>query len=269
MIRLAVCGAAGRMGRRILSLAAAQKDVFQVTGAVDIPQNPMQGQKISLFTDYKDTEVKLTDSLEKVIDNVDVVIDFSSRECTIECAETCVKNKTALVIGTTGVTAEQVKELKKLAVDSPIVFAPNMSVGVNLLFNIVEKVASILDEEYDVEIVEAHHRFKKDSPSGTAKRIAEIIAEARGVDLEKDGVYGRQGIVGERKKGEIGIHAVRMGNVVGDHTVSFTNLGERFELTHKAESRDTFALGSLTAARFIADKTNGLYDMQDVLGLKK
>ena len=141
---------------------------FQITGAVDVPQNPLQGKDISTFTDCGDTGIKLTDSLDKVIDNVDVVIDFSSPKCTIACAEVCVKNKTALVVGTTGVTADQAAQLEKLASDNPIVFAPNMSVGVNLLFNIVRQVASILDDDYDVEIVEAHHRFKKDSPSGTA-----------------------------------------------------------------------------------------------------
>ncbi|MCD6460942.1 4-hydroxy-tetrahydrodipicolinate reductase [bacterium] len=269
MIRLAVCGAAGRMGRRILSVSSAQKDIFTVTGAVDMPDNPLQGQYISEFTDCPKTDVKLTGSLEKVIGNVDAVIDFSSPQYTLTCAQICRTSKTALVIGTTGVTEAQITELKKAAEDIPIVLSPNMSVGVNLLFNLVKQAASILDDEYDIEIVEAHHRFKKDAPSGTAKRIAEIIAQERAINLDINGVYGRKGIIGERKKGEIGVHAVRLGNVVGDHTVSFANLEERIELTHKAQSKDTFALGSLTAVRFIEKKQNGLYDMQDVLGLNK
>ncbi len=268
MIKVAVCGAAGRMGKRILTLAGEQKDLFEISGAIDFSGCALKGLNIKDFTEIKESNIFLTDSLESCIKETDVVIDFSMPEPTIEHTKICAENNTPIVIGTTGLTNNQVGILKSTSEFLPIVFAPNMSVGVNLLFNLAKKVAKILDDSYDIEIVEAHHRFKKDAPSGTAKRLAELVAEGRDVSLEETGVYGRHGITGERKKGNIGVHAVRMGNVVGDHTVSFANLGERFELTHKAQSRDTFAMGSLKAATFIVKAEKGLYDMQDILGLK-
>lgn len=268
MIKVAVCGAAGRMGKRILTLASEMKGQFEISGAVDFSGCALKGLNIKDFTEIKDSSVSITDSLEFCVKETDVVIDFSVPEATIEHTKICARNNTPIVIGTTGLTDNQAGILKSASESLPIVFAPNMSVGVNLLFNLVKKVAAILDDNYDIEIVEAHHRFKKDAPSGTAKRLAELVAEGRNVSLEETGVYGRHGITGERKTGTIGIHAVRMGNVVGDHTVSFANLGERFELTHKAQSRNTFALGSLKAAMFIIKADKGLYDMQDVLGLK-
>jgi 4-hydroxy-tetrahydrodipicolinate reductase len=256
------------MGRLILAMAYAQRGHFEVRAAVDVPGNPLLGSPIGSFSEYKNTDVRLTDSLKSVLPDCDVVIDFSASEQSVKTAQECAQAGVAVVIGTTGLNAGQVALLDEAAKSVPVVYAPNMSVGVNLLFKLAGMIAQMLDEDYDVEIVEAHHRFKKDAPSGTACRLAEIIAQARGVSLETHGNYGRKGMVGERKAGEIGIHTVRMGNVVGDHTVTFANLGERIELTHKAQSRETFALGALKAARFIADKKSGRYDMQDVLGLR-
>lgn len=268
MIRLGVCGAGGRMGQRILSLAGRQSDIFEITAAVDAPGSPRQGVQVGSFTECAGCTVAVTDSLEAVLGNLDAVIDFSTPESSVANAKMCAQAGVPLVIGTTGLSDDQVAQVRSAAESIPLIFAPNMSIGVNLLFKIVGMVASILDEEFDVELVEAHHRFKKDAPSGTAKRLAEIIAQARGVSLETHGNYGRKGLVGERPSGEIGIHTVRMGSVVGDHTVTFANLTERVELTHKAQSRDTFAIGSLTAAKFAVDAQPGLYDMQDVLGLR-
>jgi len=268
MIRLAVFGAAGRMGQRILSLSQKNPDVFNVVGAIEFPGHPLMNKNISEFTEIKNSDVILRSSSAGFIDNCDVFIDFTSPESTILNADSCGRASKALVVGTTGLNDEQMNILKTISRDIPMVVAPNMSVGVNLLFALVKKVASILDDDYDIEITESHHRFKKDAPSGTAKRLAEMAAMGRDVNLAEKAVHGRVGITGERKKGDIGIHALRMGNVVGDHTVCFANLAERVEFTHKAESRDVFALGALKAAVFASSAKPGLYDMQDVLGLK-
>ena len=181
-------------------------------------------------------------------------------------AEAVVKDA-AVVTGTTGLTDEQKAEIEKAAEKIPVLFAPNMSVGVNLLFKLVGEVAAALGDAYDIEIIETHHRFKKDAPSGTALRLAEKIAEATGRDIAKDIVHGREGAVGERTEREIGMHAVRGGDIVGDHIVLYSTLGERVELTHRAHTRDTFVRGALRAARFLVGKPAGMYDMRDVLGL--
>lgn len=268
MIRIAVIGAAGRMGQRILSLAGKNTDTFTIAGAVEYPSHPMIGKNISEFTDVKNSNIVLTPSTANCINNCDVVIDFSNPESTMDNAVQCRNSKKALVIGTTGLTGDQINSIKTYSSDIAMVVAPNMSVGVNLLFALVKKAAAILDEDYDIEITEAHHRFKKDAPSGTAKKLAEMAALGRGVNLADKAVYGREGITGERKKGDIGMHALRMGNVTGDHTVCFANLAERIEFTHKAESRDVFAIGALRAAVFVSSAKPGWYDMMDVLNLK-
>lgn len=268
MIRVAVCGAAGRMGQRILTLAAQKPEVFTPVGAVEKSGHPFIGKKLSEFLEVKGLSVAVTDSLKNAIVSADAVIDFTAPETSLINAQICADKKVPVVIGTTGISAEQHQILIQYSQNIPMVVAPNMSVGVNLLFALAAKVAAVLSDEYDVEIVEAHHRFKKDAPSGTAKRLAEVIAQARNVNLDKNAVYGRKGIVGERPRGEIGIHAVRMGNVVGDHTVSFASLVEQVELVHKAQSRDVFAEGALRAAQFVVTAKTGIFDMQDVLGLK-
>ncbi len=244
MIRFLINGAKGRMGQAIL--ASLQDDPeAQVAAAID------KG-----------------DDFLAALASADAVIDFSHHTLTVDIAKACAKAKKVLVIGTTGHTDEEVAAIREAAREIPIVFAPNFSVGVNTLFWLTRKAAEILGPEFDLEIVEMHHRLKKDAPSGTAKRLAEILAEVRGLQYNEDVRHGRQGIVGERTPTEIGMHAVRGGDVVGDHTVIYANVGERVELTHKASSRDTFARGSIRAAKWAATRPAGLYDMQDVLGLK-
>jgi 4-hydroxy-tetrahydrodipicolinate reductase len=213
-------------------------------------------------------QVDKGDDLASVIGGGDVVIDFSAHSATVEVARLCAKHKKALVIGTTGHTDTDTFEIKKFKRRIPMVWASNFSTGVNTLFWLTRKAAEILGPDFDLEVVEMHHRLKKDAPSGTAKTLAEILAEARQLHLSEAARHGRAGLVGERTSGEIGIHSIRGGDVVGDHTVIFANVGERVELTHKASSRDTFANGALRAAQWVVKQKPGLYDMQDVLGLK-
>jgi len=208
------------------------------------------------------------DDLTATLKQADVVIDFSHHNVTVDVAKACVAAKKILVVGTTGHTDAEVASIHEAAKSIPLVFAPNYSVGVNTLFWLTRKAAEILGPDFDLEVVEMHHRLKKDAPSGTAKRLAEILAEVRNLSYNEDTRHGRFGIVGERTSSEIGMHAIRGGDVVGDHTVIYATQGERVELTHKASSRETFARGSIRAAKWVATQKPGLYDMQDVLGLK-
>ena len=232
------------MGQAILSLAKESSD-YQVAAQVD-----------------------KEDSLAAVIDSTDSVIEFSHHSVTPMIAEICAKHQKPLVIGTTGHSQTALKIIRDCAQKIPIVFAPNFSIGVNLLFYLTRKAAEILGEEYDQEVVEMHHRLKLDAPSGTGKRLAEILAEVKKRNLEEIAKHGRVGIIGERTSQEIGVHALRGGDVVGDHTVHFATMGERLELTHRASSRDTFASGALRSAHWVLSQKPGLYSMQDVLGLK-
>ena len=265
-MRLVMNGALGRMGQRILALAFQDPDI-RVTGAVDV-RDELVGKDIGELVGAGTSGVFVTKSLEEALKNADVVIDFTWPDMILRNAEICAKAGIPLVVGTTGLKKEDSARFKELVANIPCVLAPNMSVGVNILFKIAAEVASILGDDYDVEIMEIHHRFKKDAPSGTANRLAEVIAEALDRNLEEVACYGRKGITGERNPKEIGIHSLRMGDVVGDHTVSFTTLGERIELTHKAHSRDALATGAIRAAKYLLTAKPGLYDMQDVLGLK-
>jgi 4-hydroxy-tetrahydrodipicolinate reductase len=208
------------------------------------------------------------DDLVAAIKGADAVIDFSHHNVTPDVAKICVEHKKILVVGTTGHTDAEVAAISEAAHRIPLVFAPNFSVGVNTLFWLTRKAAEILGPDFDLEVVEMHHHLKKDSPSGTAKRLAEILAEARQLSYNQDARHGRFGIVGERTPTEIGMHAIRGGDVVGDHTVIYAAQGERVELTHKASSRETFARGSIRAAKWVSKQPAGLYDMQDVLGLR-
>jgi 4-hydroxy-tetrahydrodipicolinate reductase len=208
------------------------------------------------------------DSLASIIGQGDVVVDFSSHSATAGIASLCAENKKALVIGTTGHSNEDRSQITRFSIQVPMVLSSNYSTGVNTLFWLTRKAAEILGPAFDLEIIEMHHRLKRDAPSGTAKTLAEILAAVRNQQLEKVARYGRSGIVGERANLEIGLHSVRGGDVVGDHTVIFATTGERVELTHKASSRDTFANGALRAAQWVVTQKPGLYDMQDVLGLK-
>jgi 4-hydroxy-tetrahydrodipicolinate reductase len=242
-LRIVMNGARGRMGRTIIACASADPDVA-----------------IS-------HEVDEGDDLAAALPACDAVIDFTHHTVTAGVAESCAAHGRLLVIGTTGHTDEEVARIRAASAGIPIVFAPNFSVGVNTLFWLARRAAEILGPEFDLEIVEMHHRLKKDAPSGTARRLAEILAEVRGMQYAHDVRHGREGIVGERTGTEIGMHAVRGGDVVGDHTVMFAGIGERVELTHKASSRETFARGALRAAKWGRSQAPGLYDMQDVLGL--
>lgn len=244
MTRILITGSKGRMGRALVSCAAHLPEL-QVVGQIG------RGDDIRTF-----------------IENCDAVIDFSFHNATAGMAELCAEHKKALVIGTTGHSDDEKSQIVKHKLKIPMVWSSNYSTGVNTLFWLTRKAAEILGPNFDLEIVEMHHRLKKDAPSGTAKSLAEILAGVRQQQLAEVARHGRVGLVGERNATEIGIHSVRGGDVVGDHTVIFANVGERLELTHKASSRDTFANGALRAAQWAVKQTPGLYDMQDVLGLK-
>lgn len=266
MIRLAVAGAAGRMGQRILTLAVQDK-AFKVTGALETADCAALGKDIGSLLGTGDTGVFISSDTEKVFENADVVIDFTHFSAMDKHLKAAVAGKTAYVLGTTGLQEKHKKALKAASAKIAIVQAPNMSVGVNLLFKLTELATQVLDDSYDVEVSETHHRMKKDAPSGTAVRLLEILADVRGKNMNKDIVYGREGEVGARPRGEIGAFAMRGGDVVGDHTVFYFGDGERVELTHRASSRDAFAQGSLKAAKFLSKKKKGLFDMQQVLGI--
>jgi 4-hydroxy-tetrahydrodipicolinate reductase len=242
-LRVLLLGAKGRMGQAIAAAA------------------PNAGAQISAGLD-------LGDDLTKEIANCDVVIDFSHPNVSADLAHACGEAKKPAVIGTTGHSKEERAAIDALARSVPAVLSPNFSVGVNALFWLTRKAAEMLGDNFDLEITEMHHRLKKDAPSGTAKKLAEILCEARGLDYGKDVRHGREGLAGERSGKEIGLHSIRGGDVVGDHTVTFAGAGERLELTHKAASRETFALGALRAAHWVVGKPVGLYSMEDVLGLR-
>jgi 4-hydroxy-tetrahydrodipicolinate reductase len=244
MTRVVITGAKGRMGQALIQ-CATRFDALQITGKIDVG-----------------------DDIQSVIDNCDCVIDFSFHNATPAIAELCAARKKALVIGTTGHSDSEAAQIREATKKVPTVWASNYSTGVNALFWLTRKAAEIMGPDFDLEIVEMHHRLKKDAPSGTAATLSEILAEVRNLQTKEALRHGRHGIVGERTKNEIGMHSLRGGDVVGDHTVIFSNVGERLELTHKASSRDTFANGALRAALWVIKQPSGLYTMQDVLGLR-
>lgn len=264
MIKVMVSGVCGKMGNIIAKLVCKQEDM-ELVGAIEQSGHEVIGCDVGKKIGDRKIGVSIEDSLEKVIESGDVLIEFTNPKTTIEHLEIAASNNKAMVIGTTGLDDAQVAKIEELSIAIPIVFAPNMSVGVNLLFKLVGDVAKILGDEYEVEIIEAHHHHKKDAPSGTALKLGKIIAESLNRDFDQVAVYGRQGQLGERKKDEIGIFAIRAGDVVGEHTIIFGSEGERMELTHRAHSRLTFAQGTIKAARFVTNASPGLYDMQDVL----
>lgn len=267
MLNIIVSGAAGRMGSRIITLANESKDI-KITGALEHKNHDKIGTDAGEIVGIGKIGVPLSWNINDIKEGADVIIDFSTPEASIELLKDAVERKIPIVIGTTGFSKEAISEIKLQADKIPCILAPNMSVGVNLLLKILQDIARVLGDEYDVEIIEAHHRLKKDAPSGTALRMAQVVADALNRNLEETAVYLRKGIIGERARNEIGIQTIRAGDIVGEHTVLFGGLGERIEITHKASSRDTFARGALKAARWISKKGPGLYDMQDVLGLK-
>jgi 4-hydroxy-tetrahydrodipicolinate reductase len=267
-IRVVVCGAAGRMGGRVLHAVRSEQGM-EVTGATERSDAPQLGLDAGTVAGMEPLGVKISGSLEAALERgADVVIDFTAPAASLRHAQVCAARKVALVIGTTGIPTQGRAELAGRAKQIPIVLAPNMSVGVNVLFRLASEAARALGPGYEVEIVEMHHRAKKDAPSGTALRLAEVAAEALGIDLATAGVYERHGETGARRPGSIGVQALRGGDVVGDHTVHFLADGERLELTHRATSRDNFARGAVRATRWVVGKPAALYDMQDVLGFK-
>jgi 4-hydroxy-tetrahydrodipicolinate reductase len=267
MIRAIVTGAGGRMGGRIVSLLA-ETDGIELKGAVERKGHPLLGKDVGEGLGLGRTGIIIGDDLAGSIERGDVVIDFTSHEVSADHLEIAAEKGKAIVIGSTGFTSAEMKRARELAGSVRCVLAPNMSVGVNVLLKVLADVAGILGDDYDVEIVEAHHHMKKDAPSGTAMKMAQVIAERLGRDLDKVGVYNRKGMIGERTKREIGIQTLRAGDIVGEHTVIFGGMGERLELIHRAHSRDNFARGAIRAAFWVVGRENGIYDMQDVLGLK-
>jgi len=267
MIKVAVTGAAGRMGGRIITLVT-EADGLSVAGAVEMAGHAKLGEDAGYVAGCGELGVPITGSLEQALQGADVLIDFTWPDVTLANAAVCAKLGKAMVVGTTGLNPEQREAIATVAQSVPVVFAPNMSVGVNVCFKILKDIAQTLGDGFDVEIVELHHNKKKDSPSGTAVRMGEIVAEALGRDYNQVANYHREGMCGERTQEEIGMQTVRGGDIVGEHTVYFVGMGERIELTHRAMSRDMFARGAVRAAGWLAGKKAGLYDMQDVLGLK-
>ena len=265
-LNIVIVGAAGRMGRTLIESVFATPGA-RLHAALEREGSPFIGQDAGLFTGH-DSGVKISSDIASALQGADVLIDFTRPEGTLAHISACVDNKVQMIIGTTGFDDDGKAAIQRAAGQIGIVFAANFSVGVNLTFKLLDMAARVLNEGYDIEITEAHHRFKVDAPSGTALRMGEVVAEALGRDLKQCAVYGREGVTGERDPGTIGFATVRAGDVVGDHTVLFAALGERVEITHKASSRATFANGAVRAATWLADKPHGLFDMQDVLGLR-
>ena len=267
MRRIAVMGAAGRMGK-ILIEAVGQAEGAKLTAAVDRPDSSLIGADAGELAAQGKIGVTLAGDLNAVLDQFDVLIDFTHPSVTLKNLEICRRAGKAMVIGTTGFSPEERQQLEAAAQEIPIVFAANYSVGVNLCLKLLDTAARVLGDEVDIEIIEAHHRHKVDAPSGTALRMGEVVANALGRDLQKVAVYGREGQTGARERETIGFATVRAGDVVGDHTVLFAADGERVEITHKASSRMTFAKGAVRSALWLDGRAAGLYDMQDVLGLR-
>jgi 4-hydroxy-tetrahydrodipicolinate reductase len=267
MIKIAVTGAAGRMGGRIIT-AIKEANGLKLAGAVEREGHGLIGQDAGSAAGCGSNGVLISASLEEALKDADVLIDFTFPEVTLANIAVCTKLGKSIVIGSTGFTPTQKSKVEKYAKKIPVVLAPNMSVGVNLCFKILKDVAATLGNDFDMEIVELHHSKKKDSPSGTAVRMGEIIADAVDRDYTQVAKYHRQGMCGERSKEEIGMQTVRGGDIVGEHTVYFIGMGERIEISHRAMSRDMFARGAVRAAGWLGKQSAGMYDMQDVLGLK-
>lgn len=268
MTKVIVAGAAGRMGRRICAMVQQQPGLELVAG-FERPDSPDVGRDLGETAGLGHLGIPIGGGPESVLDAGEVIIDFTFHEATMQLARLAASHGKAMVIGTTGLSAENLVDLRELAAASfPCVQAPNMAVGVNVLFKVARKMAAVLGDGYDIEIVEAHHRMKKDAPSGTALKLGEMVAEGVGRQLDQVGVYARHGIIGERTDQEIGIQTIRAGDIVGEHTVYFAGAGERLELTHRAHNRDNFARGAALAAAWVVDKPKGLYTMFDVLGLE-
>lgn len=266
LLNIAVAGSTGRMGRAIME-TIAEADDLRLSAALEQPGNPHLSQDAGSLTGTPCGAV-ISSDYASALPGSNVLIDFTRPAGTLAHLAVCRQAGIKMVIGTTGFSPEEKEIIRDAAKDIAIVFAPNMSIGVNILFRLLEIAAQALPEGYDVEIIEAHHRHKVDAPSGTALHMGEVIAQAQGKNLGKVAIYGREGHTGERAADTIGFSTIRGGDIVGDHTALFAGIGERLEITHKASSRKTFAAGALHAARFLATRKSGLFDMQDVLGLR-
>ena len=267
MTKAIVAGAAGRMGMRVIHMIHQSQEVT-LAAAFEHPEHPSVNQDVGHVAGLGEMGVTISSSLKDVVELGDVLIDFTTPEATLENIRVAASRGLSMVIGTTGLTGDALNEVKELTQKIRCVMAPNMSVGVNVMFRVAGEMARILGNDYDMEILEVHHRFKKDAPSGTAMRLAQILADAVSRDLEKVAVYERKGITGERTDEEIGMQTWRAGDIAGEHTVMFGGIGERLELIHRAHNRDNFARGALKAAAWVVNQPVGLYDMQDVLGLR-
>jgi len=266
MMRIAVVGASGRMGLCLIKAAALAKNA-ELTVAASRPGSLAIGRDAGELAGISEIGIQVVDDLASVVDQFDVLIDFTRPDASMDFIEICREAGKKLVIGTTGYSDAQKALIAEAAEDVAIVMAPNMSVGVNLSLKLLEMTAKVMGDYTDIEVIEAHHRHKVDAPSGTALRMGEVIADTLGRDLKDCAIYGREGNTGERDRKTIGFSTIRAGDIVGEHTVMFADDGERVEITHKATSRMTFANGAVRAAVWLADKDRGLYDMQDVLGL--
>ncbi len=265
-LQIAVAGAGGRMGKMLIEAISQAKDA-KLAGALDMPGAPCIGQDAAAFTG-NNAGVAIVSDLAAGLGSAHYLIDFTRPEGTLKHLEYCAAHGIKMIIGTTGFDDAGKAAIRAAAQKTAIVFAPNMSVGVNVTLKLLEMAAKSFNEGYDIEIIEAHHRHKVDAPSGTALKMGEVIADAIGRDLKDCAVYGREGVTGERDPSTIGFATIRGGDIVGDHTVLFAGIGERIEISHKSSSRVTYAHGALRAARFLSAKATGLYDMQDVLALK-
>jgi 4-hydroxy-tetrahydrodipicolinate reductase len=266
-VKAILIGAAGRMGLRVLTAIHGTPNILLV-GAVERKDHPQLGRDIGEIAGLEKWKIPLVGDLAEVIEVGDVTIEFTNAESSVKNLRVAAEKGKAAVIGSTGLAPHQIKEVQDLTRKIPCVLSPNMSVGVNVMFKAIRDLAKVLGDDYDVEVIEAHHRMKKDAPSGTAVKMGQILAQALNRDLEKVGVYERKGLIGERKRSEIGMQTIRAGDIVGEHTVIFGGIGERIEFTHRAHSRDNFARGALRAVEWVVKQRPGLYDMQDVLGLK-
>jgi 4-hydroxy-tetrahydrodipicolinate reductase len=266
LTKILVIGAAGRMGRTIVSCIEDTPGA-ELAGGTENPGNPSIGSDVGELAGIGTKNIAVGDCLEEAVKSCDAIIDFTTPECSMETFKIAVEQIKPLVIGTTGFSASQKQQIQHWTKKTRCVMAPNMSIGVNVLFKVVRDMAQALGDAYDVEIVEAHHKFKKDAPSGTAVRISEIVAEALNRNIDEVGVYGRKGIT-ERTPKEIGVHTLRAGDIVGEHRVLFGGMGENLEIFHRAQSRETFARGAIRAAQWLVNQPVGLYDMQDVLGFR-
>jgi 4-hydroxy-tetrahydrodipicolinate reductase len=266
VLNIAVAGAAGRMGKMLIE-AIGKDNEMRLSGALEVVGSPALGKDAGESSGVF-TGVHCTSSIAQALTDAHVLIDFTRPDATMSNLAYCANHGVKVVIGTTGFSDEQKQQISGFANQTAVMFAPNMSIGVNVTFKLLEIAAKILATGYDIEIIEAHHRHKVDAPSGTALKMGEIVAHALGRDLKDVGVFAREGVTGERDPSSIGFATIRGGDIVGDHTVMFAGTGERIEITHRSNSRANYAIGSVRACRFLADHKTGLFDMQDVLGLK-